>query len=435
MIAAVLLLSIPAAAQSPADLLQKGIYAQETAGDLDGAIQIFRQVANSSNKSIAAQAQYQLVLCMVQRGDRAGAAKEVETLARNFPDQAELVTKARRLLPGAATILPAPWGEAESSQLNIKRDGVATGEYLYYSIDSNRPGRQPVPTQQWLWWELTTKKSKRSASAAADRATGQLVGQPHLALDNYMGDPAVEPLAGPAIDTQLSVFALRRLPLAVGYKTTLPTLPFTLESLLQKDVELAVTAIEPVAVTAGKFRCYKVSFGSIGQTFWIGVEGSRPLVKFQAGNIEAELVRTWGPEDFFETELAFFHEAGWRTVSATMYPGSESRGTLSSDLGPGEGAVTLFAEVKKVYTSAAEIPEALRADLKPCLPGTIQMRMVGGQQAGSCMVPGDPPTAPPWYHTWIRSESAAIHLNGYQDALAVFKWRVDRALANAKRIP
>ena len=137
-ITAVLILGIPGSAQSAADLLQKGIYAQETAGDLEGAIQLFRQVANpaSTNKSIAAQAQYQLVLCMLQRGDRAAAAKEAETLARNFPDQQELVSKARKLLPGGGSgMLPAPWGESEVSQLNIKRAGAATGEYLYYSID------------------------------------------------------------------------------------------------------------------------------------------------------------------------------------------------------------------------------------------------------------------------------------------------------------
>src|SRR5882762_227075 len=101
-IATVLLTGFPSSAQSTADLLQRGIYAQETAGDLDRAIQIFRQVADpaSGNKSIAAQAQYQLVLCMLQRGDRAGASKEIETLARNFPEQQELTIKARKLLPG-----------------------------------------------------------------------------------------------------------------------------------------------------------------------------------------------------------------------------------------------------------------------------------------------------------------------------------------------
>src|ERR1700704_3887217 len=91
------LLAWPGSAQAPADLLQKGIHAQETEGDLDGAIQIFRQVANlaSGNKQLAAQAQYQLVLCMLQKGDRVGATKEFQLLERNFPDQQDLVDKAR----------------------------------------------------------------------------------------------------------------------------------------------------------------------------------------------------------------------------------------------------------------------------------------------------------------------------------------------------
>src|ERR1039457_1855557 len=74
-VAAVLLLGAPAKGQSAADLLQKGIHAQETVGDVDGAIQIFRQVAASptANKVLAAQAQYQLVVCMLQKGDRAAA--------------------------------------------------------------------------------------------------------------------------------------------------------------------------------------------------------------------------------------------------------------------------------------------------------------------------------------------------------------------------
>src|ERR1035438_9506630 len=93
-VAAVLLLGAPAKGQSAADLLQKGIHAQETVGDVDGAIQIFRQVAASptANKVLAAQAQYQLVVCMLQKGDRAAARKELDLLARNFPDQADLAT-------------------------------------------------------------------------------------------------------------------------------------------------------------------------------------------------------------------------------------------------------------------------------------------------------------------------------------------------------
>jgi hypothetical protein len=79
---AALLLGAPSHGQSAADLLQKGIHAQETVGDVDGAIQIFRQVAASpaTNKVLAAQAQYQLVVCMLQKGDRGAALWTTNTM-------------------------------------------------------------------------------------------------------------------------------------------------------------------------------------------------------------------------------------------------------------------------------------------------------------------------------------------------------------------
>jgi outer membrane protein assembly factor BamD (BamD/ComL family) len=105
---------VSANAQTAADLFQKGIHAQETAGDLDGAIQIFRQVAaDVRNRALAAQAQFQLVLCMLQKGDRSAASKELDALARNFPEQPDLFAKARQLIPGSAALLPAPWGEGD----------------------------------------------------------------------------------------------------------------------------------------------------------------------------------------------------------------------------------------------------------------------------------------------------------------------------------
>src|ERR1019366_8081854 len=103
---ATLLWGIPASAQSAADLLQRGIYAQETLGDLDGAIRSYRQVLTSypAEKQLAAQAQYQLVVCMMKKGDRQAAARELDALARNYPDQAQLIVEARRLVPAGSTL-------------------------------------------------------------------------------------------------------------------------------------------------------------------------------------------------------------------------------------------------------------------------------------------------------------------------------------------
>jgi hypothetical protein len=127
---ATLLLAGAANAQSAADLLQKGIHAQETVDDPDGAIRIFRQVVASpnTNKQLAAQAQYQLVLCLLQKGDRPGASQELQLLEKNFADQPDLIDKARKPIPGANAFLLAAWLEpptpASSGLLIDKRQGV-----------------------------------------------------------------------------------------------------------------------------------------------------------------------------------------------------------------------------------------------------------------------------------------------------------------------
>jgi hypothetical protein len=363
--AALLFLS-PARAQSAADLLQKGIHAQETLGDVDGAIQIFRQVAASasSNKQLAAQAQYQLVVCMLQKGDRSAAAQELQLLARNFPEDGDLVSKARQLVSGGAETLPEPWGESEVEQLNVKRSGQSTGEYLVYSVDHNHPinGNPPNYFAQALVlsWELNTNSTNRSLLIEADRDTVQPVGKRHeMHSTDDLGDPAAIPFKGPAIDNEESVFLMRRLPLAVGYKTKLPV---TVEQIVPSQLELVVTGIEPVQTTAGKFNCYKISFAAIGQTFWIGAEASRPLVKFQSGNVEAELVKVWGPENVMESALAFLPAAGWKV----------EQGFNASAVGPvqtahfGQGQFgTPFGEVwlRKIYAPSTEIASSLRQAL------------------------------------------------------------------------
>src|ERR1035438_4724629 len=119
---------------------------------------------------------------MVQKGDRAAAAREFDALARNYPDQAEFINKARKLVPAGAAILPAPWPDGEAFQLNIKRDGAFTGEYLFYSTGPNPypraftnstpfgPADTPVPTQGVaMYWKLVTKRSTRSFWRSEER--------------------------------------------------------------------------------------------------------------------------------------------------------------------------------------------------------------------------------------------------------------------------
>jgi hypothetical protein len=349
---------------------------------------------------------------MLQKGDRPAAQRELATLERNFSDMPDIVAKARKLIPGSSALLPEPWGDDESEQLDIKRDGVATGEYLYYSADAwtrlardlaenyrrndpNSPYLQAVVLQ----WELKTKKSTRSITVTIDRDTRRLIGktqgrdaqQPRYASDDDLGDELATPFIGPATDVEQSVFLLRRLPLAVGYKTAIPV---TSNAVAPSQLELTVTGIQSVQTTAGKFNCYKVSFAGIGQTFWIGVEGQRPLVKFQSGGVEAELVKVWGPESLIESVAAAVGSAG----STARGPVVHSGGSVSTDLSV-EGTYVVVTDFKR-YTPRAEIAQVLErmlaektserhvnpvSDYK-VRPESLQSRTMGGRQALTCLL-------------------------------------------------
>ena len=97
-ILALMLMAFQLSAQTAAELLQKGIYDQETAGDLDGAIAIYHQIVNSgsSPRDVAAQAQYRLAQSLLQKGDLSNGAQEFSNLARNYADYGKLVSRSRR---------------------------------------------------------------------------------------------------------------------------------------------------------------------------------------------------------------------------------------------------------------------------------------------------------------------------------------------------
>ena len=119
-ILAVALLGWPAAGQSIAGLMQKGIYTQETVGDLDGAIKIYRQVIGAGTEAhgYTAQALYRLGLCLQAKGDAAGAAQAFQNLVKNYPEERELAAKAAQHLSEAeprlqlralSLVLPPGW--------------------------------------------------------------------------------------------------------------------------------------------------------------------------------------------------------------------------------------------------------------------------------------------------------------------------------------
>jgi carboxyl-terminal processing protease len=99
MLAAVLALG--PAGRSPSDLLEKGIYTEETKGDLQSAVQIYQQVVEDpgADRSLMAQAQLRLGLCQLKLGDKPQAISALERLTQEFPDKDKLLAVVGHQMP------------------------------------------------------------------------------------------------------------------------------------------------------------------------------------------------------------------------------------------------------------------------------------------------------------------------------------------------
>jgi tetratricopeptide (TPR) repeat protein len=109
---AVLLLALSAStvhAKSAAELLREGLYAEEVEGNLDTAIGIYQQIIldTAAPKNLAAQALYRQGMCFMKKRDEAKAREVFQKLVNDYPDQTEIVEKARPVLEGLGNADPA----------------------------------------------------------------------------------------------------------------------------------------------------------------------------------------------------------------------------------------------------------------------------------------------------------------------------------------
>ncbi len=84
-------------AQPPAVLLEQGIFHEETAGSIDKAMRIYRQIINNhrANRKYVAEAHYRLGKCLLKKKDKAGAAAEFRKVIAMRGAQKVLVAKAK----------------------------------------------------------------------------------------------------------------------------------------------------------------------------------------------------------------------------------------------------------------------------------------------------------------------------------------------------
>ncbi len=305
-----LLATAPAAwADSPSDLMEQGIYSEQTTGDLTSAVQLYQKVIAQSktDHALAAQAQYHLGICYYKQKNFTDANTAFESVIKDYPDQKELVGLARKYLAGANALLPAPWTDGEDMRLDVKLEtGLKVG-VAHYMINSGQ-----ATNGQKIWrcsshMSIGGMQSLSHAEVDADTFSPIHSVWKHTLLGEvdavYYSDHAdlkttgkdeVKKLdfSGPIIDNEECLEWMRRLPLANGYKLDQPVLASLASHIV--PVKFEVSGPEKVQVPAGAYDCYKVSL-SINQTFWYSSDTNRYLVKFEGGGAIGELTDVTHP--------------------------------------------------------------------------------------------------------------------------------------------
>ncbi len=141
---AILATWIPIASAQPqtaAEQLQKGVYTQQTVGDLDAAIQIYRQITttNPGQNAIAAQAQFRIFQTLLQKGDLNGAQQEFQTLVLNYSDYRDLIaTMSGRPLGG--THQPSvTLGTVQNGRYHHKATGIEFAAPAGWTLTGDSP--------------------------------------------------------------------------------------------------------------------------------------------------------------------------------------------------------------------------------------------------------------------------------------------------------
>jgi len=364
------LIATAAPAGSLAELLEKGIYSEETKGDLDAALQLYKQVVSEAKdgQAVAAQAQYRLGVCYYKKKNYAEATAAFEKLVKDYPEQKELLARARDYLAGAVTLLPAPWTDGEEMRLDIKFPTgfkVGMGSYAIHAGETNgqklwRPtARIFAGVQSFSRVEVDADSfkpihSRWKHTLIGDADTVYTPGHAELKLKGKNEVKKID-LEGIVYDNEEAIQLMRRLPLATNYSTTLRFFA-SLGGGAIVPVKLDVIGIEKLEVPAGTYECFKVEL-NIHQTFWYSTEPHRYLVKFEAGGIIAELAtvtrqKAGEPVSYQDPSLGF-------TLSAP--PDWIFYRPEANDEKVKVGVMILDPE----GTAAGEVNVAMTADLKP----------------------------------------------------------------------
>ncbi len=316
--------------------LEEAIYLEETAGDLAAATKIYLEMLENGEgqRSLLARAHDRLAGCYLKMGRPEDAERHFQKVIEQYPEEAELVARAQLALSASPALEPAPWVDGEVLTYVIKLPtGVQFGVYVF-AIESGADASGDL-------WQIMARRYHDGA--ASDQGFSRVtVRQGTMrpvhsvfrhsmmgSFESHYEDSTFRMLshqadgtskesmirhAQPVFDNDEWIYLTRSLPLALGYRTTLPLNVFAGEPL---KVSFEVTKEKTVKVPAGTFECLKAK-SSLGQTFYYSTGPERLVVKMDLPGATAELARVshrrHSEEEIYRDDQAGFSltlPAGW----------------------------------------------------------------------------------------------------------------------------
>ncbi|MEM9598971.1 MAG: tetratricopeptide repeat protein [Acidobacteriota bacterium] len=365
-------------AASPAELLEEAIYAEQTVGDLDGAIEIYRRILARDGVPArhGAQAQFRLGMGLRALGETAEAEAAFEALLRDFPEQTTWADQAREQLEVSKATLrpgPAPWqdGELLIYRISVPASGLPVGK-LFHRVGTAVVDGVDV-------WKMETRRlgfggadQEGVSRVFVDRSTQLPIRSAflHKALGRtrttYGPDGAT--IIGAAGETTVTsdrtiydneqvMYLLRSLPLAPGFEATLQVLPSWAGAATEVEVSVKKKAVD-CKTPAGDSECLVVviDLGKMGgtnnkQTAWVSTGPERQVAKVKAEGMVLDLAAVFQVP--FEIPIQYrlddygiagtlpldwlYHEHQKRsrgTAIQFLDPDSEGIGTLEVDRCP-----------------------------------------------------------------------------------------------------
>ncbi len=370
LLVAATLIAATARGESPDVLLEKGIYYEETVGDLEKAIGIYQEIVDSAeaNRQAAAQALYRLAECKLKSGQGIEANKLFRQVTEEYPEQTDLVARANQQIYGPPNLAPVPWEDGEIlTNAVVMPTGANVGTAIYRAWFHNFEGKPAWHLE--LDIEIPVANQQQSTRTEVDPNTFYPIqGYRKDALGEYASRYAPDAVTVSweangetkqkevevdriVYDNEQALCLIRRLPLAEGYTTTFPVL--SAHSFIVVDVGIEVTGMETVTVGAGTFDCFVTLLkiivnGSTVQrhTVWISKDEHRYPVKYDAESVVIQLTtigrRNLDQQDayYIDKEFGFqiWAPSGW---SFGEFPFPE--GLKAVQLIPSGGAGNLYA--------------------------------------------------------------------------------------------